>query len=440
MANVSVDFKREIGKIKIMHAVNNGPSKPRDDQSRGNFKAYKALHIPYARNHDAAFCATYGGHHTVDVNFIFPNFDADVNDPASYDFACTDKYVRETHEAGTETFYRLGSKIEHEVKKYNTLPPKDFKKWAEICEHIIRHYTRGWADGFHYKMTYWEIWNEPDLDPDDAENKRTWGGTELQFYDFYEVAAKHLKSRFPRLKIGGPSCAGRLDWTERFLTEMKRREVPIDFYSWHGYNYSTDAIVEKMAKMRSIIDSCGYPEAQSIYNEFNYVKDWSGSDFIYSIRQIHGIKGAAFYADLMLKSQRAPVDMLMYYDARVATVWNGLFDYYDLSPLKGYYALKMFSKLYILGTECELSSDDEAISAVAAVGKGGKRGVMLCYYTDDDSTKEIKSVVVDLGVEKDKAIVSIVDKRKSGRGKTYELKDGKLEIKLSPNSFAYIAV
>ena len=46
--------------------------------------------------------------------------------------------------------------------------PKDFKKWAVICEHIIRHYTEGWADGFFYDMPYWEIWNEPDLDSDSA--------------------------------------------------------------------------------------------------------------------------------------------------------------------------------------------------------------------------------------------------------------------------------
>ena len=45
--------------------------------------------------------------------------------------------------AGTKVFYRLSHRIEHEVKKYGTLPPKDFKKWAVICEHIIRHYTEG---------------------------------------------------------------------------------------------------------------------------------------------------------------------------------------------------------------------------------------------------------------------------------------------------------
>ena len=435
MSNIKVDFSCEIGKIKIMHAVNNGPIKSR---YRGNFKDYKALRIPYARNHDASFFTAYGLNHTVDVNFIFPDFDADVNDPASYDFTLTDEYIRETLEAGTETFYRLGSRIENESKKYNTLPPKDFKKWAEICEHIIRHYNCGWADGFKYKMTYWEIWNEPDLQPDNSPNKPTWGGTEAQFFDLYEVAAKHLKAKFPKLKIGGPAIAHDLSWARRFLTEMKRREVPMDFFSWHIYAYEPKRVAERAEKVREILIDCGYGEIESILNEYNYVRNWTDK-FSYSINQIHGIKGATFFADVMLRCQRAPVDMLMYYDAS-PVIWNGLFNYYDYSPLKGYYALKMFSKLYILGTECAVFSDDEAISAVAARGKNGRCGVMIANYTNDDDAREARCVTVDLGTEKERAMVSIVDKRKWGRGKTYEVKDGKVTLSLAPNSFAYISL
>ena len=43
-ALVTVDVGMEIGVVKPMNAVNNGPSvkKPRHDQVRGNFEAYKA--------------------------------------------------------------------------------------------------------------------------------------------------------------------------------------------------------------------------------------------------------------------------------------------------------------------------------------------------------------------------------------------------------------
>ncbi len=162
MKKVSVFEKESIGKVKPMHAVTNGPVyKFGSDQRITNIDAFRDAGIPYARNHDASLYMPYGGEHIVDVHAIFPNFDADPYDEASYDFVCTDEYLRVIDHAGVKTFYRLGSKIEHSIKKYGTLPPKDFKKWAIICEHIIKHYNYGWANGFHYGIEYWEIWNEP---------------------------------------------------------------------------------------------------------------------------------------------------------------------------------------------------------------------------------------------------------------------------------------
>ena len=140
-----------------MHAVNNGPVYQfTADYWITNMPAWIKAGIPYARLHDSALYNTYGGPHTVDVDIIFTDFDADPYLPESYDFACTDEYLKVIHHAGTKVFYRLGAGIEHWVKKYHTLPPKDFRKWAVVCEHIIRHYTEGWADGFRYDIEYWE--------------------------------------------------------------------------------------------------------------------------------------------------------------------------------------------------------------------------------------------------------------------------------------------
>ena len=168
-----------------------------------NLEKYRAAGFPYARTHDTSFYHRFGLEHVIDVYYVFPNFDADVNDPQNYDFACTDEYVKCCYTAGTKIYYRLGHRIENEVKKYGTLPPKNFKKYAEICEHIIRHYTEGWADGFNYDMQYFEIWGEPDAAANSPDNP-CWGGTTEQFYEFYHTVATHLKSCFPHLKIGGP--------------------------------------------------------------------------------------------------------------------------------------------------------------------------------------------------------------------------------------------
>ena len=145
-----------LGPVKPMNAGNNGPID-------GTMESYTALRVPYARTHDTALGAEYGGH-CIDINQIFPDFRANANHPRSYDFTNSDVVLQDMLKAGTKPFFRLGQSIEHQTKKYGIYPPGNNKKWARICEHIIRHYNEGWEDGYHMGIEYWEIWNEPDLD------------------------------------------------------------------------------------------------------------------------------------------------------------------------------------------------------------------------------------------------------------------------------------
>lgn len=390
---INIDFVKITGPIKPMHSVNNGPVVTKTDQSRGNEKYWAEAGIPYVRNHDASFSSEYGGPHIVDVHVIFPDFDADVNDPDSYDFLLTDIYTESILKYGSRVFYRLGSRIEHEPRKYGTLPPKDYVKWAEICEHIILHYNEGWANGYRCNIEYWEIWNEPDLDAENANNKRNWGGTDAEFYRFYRTAALYLKKKFPNLKIGGPALAFNYwGWLDGFMQVMTSGErVPIDFFSWHKYAHEVHELTDMAVNIRKKLDAYGYRETKSILNEWNYISDWS-SGFIDSIRTIISMKGAAFQAACMLASQQCDsIDMLMYYDAR-PSIFNGLFDYYTQQPLKGYYSIKMFNMLYRLGNSCYAVSDDPEIFVSAASGENGASAVMVAYYTDSDNavSKSIK--------------------------------------------------
>ena len=212
MRTITVCPAKMMKPIKPLNGVNNGPVPARAYQSSSNFKSYRAARIPSARPHDAVFCSSYGGPHVADISGIFPDFDKDENDPASYDFIYTDRLLDTIRKAGTEVFYRLGQSIEHGVKKYHNGPPKDYAKWARICEHVIRHYNEGWADGFRWNVRHWEIWNE--ASNNSPSNPTCWGGTTEQFYDFYEVVARHLKKCFPNLMIGGPATTGWEEWSE----------------------------------------------------------------------------------------------------------------------------------------------------------------------------------------------------------------------------------
>lgn len=396
---LSIDFTTITGKVKPMHAVNNGP-RPygRKSQINENFISYKEAGIPYARNHDASFYAGYGGEHSVDVANIFRDFDADPEDPANYDFYLTDQYIISTLAAGTETFYRLGSKIEHASKKYNTLPPKDFHKWAVICGHIIEHMNGDFADGKHFGIRYWEIWNEPDLDPDDAADKRTWGGTEKEFFELYAITSRYLKEKFPDLMIGGPALAGNKEWAARFIAFCEKEKLPLDFFSWHCYAHDMEKPMDRVRYYRDLLDTHGYKKSESILNEWNYVKDWQGDKWVYSIKQIIGIKGAAFIADMMLSCQNSgALDMLMYYDARPGSM-NSLWDYYTCAQLKGYYPFYFFNKLYRLGNTVKVECEEGPVHASAATD-GEHGALMLSYFTDDDAeTRTVPVHITEKGV------------------------------------------
>ena len=402
------DLSQEGKPFKLLNATNGGPWHKRHvyDQVRSNFADYKAARIPYTRNHDSAF----GNRFAHDINYIFPNFDADPYDPASYDFACTDEQILVALDADTKTFFRLGQSIEHEVRKHFTIPPKDFKKWAVICEHIIRHYTEGWADGFQHDMPYWEIWNEPDLDADDSPNKRTWGGTMLQFFDLYEITAKHLKTCFPHLKIGGPALAWNEQWAEEFLMEMQKRNVPIDFFSWHIYCTEPKWMVEKAERIQALMEKYGYGDAENHLNEWNYVKGWT-DEFQYTINAIHSIKGGMFLLSCICAAQDSPIDMLMYYDTRPSG-FNGVFDYYSYAPLKGYYAMYWYGKFYDMAREIPSTNKIENIYSLCGVDEKGKVLSILGHYSDDDNA-ENKTVSLDFG-KKGKYEIYLLDDTHDG--------------------------
>ena len=435
MATVKVERNNVLGKIKPMHAVNNGPVKgPRMFPYLGNFDAYKEAGFPYARNHDAAFCSHYGGEHTVDITAVFPNFDADPYDPASYDFTCTDHYSATIMEAGTEVFYRLGQKIDHRVKKYDNKPPKDFNKWAIICEHVIRHYNYGWADGFHFNITYWEIGSEPGND-----GGETWFSPIEEFYKLFGIAAKHLKSCFPELKIGGPAFdTRRFDGkSDQFLTYVRDHDVPLDFYSWHLYRSETSEYAKRMIRAREILDSYGLTKTESILGEWNFMRNWK-EGMLESIQDVISIKGAAFNAAMMALGQNLPVDMLMYYDARPGTCLNGLFDFYSYKPFKGYYSFLLFSKLYKIGKQVKTESDSERIYAVAAANEG-KEAVLLSYFTNDETAKK-ESITVKFGEDcADSYALIVLDKEYNAeRVCTIAVENGEATFTMAPNTVVFL--
>ena len=85
MATIQIDFGKKIKPMKPMHGMGQPPLLGINSSL---FHYYKEAGVPYSRLHDVGGC--YGENRFVDIPNIFRDFDADVNDPASYDFVFTD--------------------------------------------------------------------------------------------------------------------------------------------------------------------------------------------------------------------------------------------------------------------------------------------------------------------------------------------------------------
>ena len=152
-----------------------------------------------------------------------------------------------------------------------------------------------------------------------------------------------------------------------------------------------------------------------------------------SIKNIISIKGAAFTSAVMAVGQQAGLDMLMYYDARPCE-FNGMFDFYTMEPLKGYYPFLMYSKLYELENCVESISDDKDIYVVAAT-EGNKHKIMITYYVYEDADKESKFVSINLGnIGVDNWKCSVLDTTSTMKENIVTIKDGRIELKINPQS------
>ena len=87
--NVTIDFGRKIGRMKPLHGVNSGPKTKVFTYDATDL--FRKAGLPFSRLHDVEY--PYGSGEFVDIHCVFPVFDADENDPASYNFGLTDHYL-----------------------------------------------------------------------------------------------------------------------------------------------------------------------------------------------------------------------------------------------------------------------------------------------------------------------------------------------------------
>ena len=395
MAEFNIRFDDVTGKMKPVHGVGQAPT---HNLHTHNFKYLTEAGIPYSRLHDFLIMTAHCN--PVDIPGMFPDFDADPYDESSYDFAFADVLVKGLVDAGVEPFWRLGVTFENytAIKGYHVFPPKNPMKWAQICEGVIRHYTEGWADGYHFDIKYWEIWNEPDNYETYPDNNG-WAGTKEEYYELYDVTAKHLKKCFPHLMIGGYSSCGFYAITETkqnsgncsprheyfieffngFINYIKEHGSPFDFFSWHTYADDVENVRDYARYARCRLDEAGYTDTVTSLSEWNSHPTLRGT-----------AKHAALCGSILIICQEEPVDSAMFYDARMGvSIYGGMFNPMTQLPLPTYYSFMAFNELYRLGNECRVDVKNSDGLYICAARNERHGAIMITNPTDEDVALEL---------------------------------------------------
>ena len=404
-AALTADFATEKGPVRPeIHSSGFGPTIC--SQTAQDLEDVKSMGFKYARTHDWALINP--NQRVCDYFHIFPLMHLDAKDPKSYCFGPTDYLLKRTREeAGLDVFFRMGTSIEHSGHKvhFNSVVPDDFDKVAEIFAATVRHYNRGWADGFEWGVKYWEIWNEPEgyvsmwcppegtehLSGDALAAKRE----ELRgkFVRFYVTVLKRLKSEFgDTIKVGGPAlCSYNTVWLNDILKACRDAGVAPDFISWHGYARDPMQYAREADRGRQLCDSYGFTKCELILNEWHYFGEnyswtemqrcsdpkvkariWEGPD------SHNGIRSACFTLAALANLERSKMTQAYYYGCRHTGAW-GFKDELQ-RKYKVFYALKLFGDIVKnYSTICE-SESSGTVTLFPVKSADGRKALLVVDY------------------------------------------------------------
>lgn len=366
---VIVDASRRLGFFKDLRGFNNGPLSPAGWSKAFSLNLtarYYELGARVIRFHDLWA--------TDELDSLFPSSDADPTDPASYNFAPLDEHVTLALRVADLLILRIGYDWNDPPKNR---PHLSVDKLAEVVKHLVLHYTKGWAGGYHHESIWFEIWNEPDID-------WFWNLSEAEFFQLYEAVARAVKSANPRAVVGGPGIAWDLGFLDRFLAYVRAKGVPLDFVSWHIYARDPIEVVGRARAVRQIMEKHGYGGLPSVLTEWNF---WREEGEPWDV--FRGPQAASFQAAVLLLLEDAPVDVATLYRGDAWT-WGGLF-YQTGAPGKPFYAWLAYRQLIEGSVRVAVGAERGLLYAAAGLKGDGTLRILVVNYRSHEVRYEVSA-------------------------------------------------
>lgn len=309
---------------------------------------------------------------------LFPDWSADPDDPASYNFTATDQWVDAVHAIGAEVMFTVASSIPR-----NKLPAEDVELYGRVVEHIVRHYSQGWAGGPAKPIRIYEFGDQPDFGP------LHFAGQPEEFYAMYRAFCEAAFRVDATLTVGGPSLAFALEadapYREGFLEFVRENDLPLHFFSFLWFtDGSRDPLDYRYVarELRTVLDRHGFTDTDLTLSYWNYLAVPSSS--------APAAEKGAFQVAAAIALQDTVIDHAFFFradsgrDPHYGFVDPGGVGDVDGNPDERSHALALAGRA-LAGRRLAVSGGDESGLAVAAGRDGDTVRVLVANYVAPDS-------------------------------------------------------
>ena len=169
---------------------------------------------------------------------IYQEYEENGETKVEYNFTYLDMVMDSYRKLGLKPFLELGfmpGKLASGTQtvfywKGNTTPPKDYDKWCDMVQALLRHLMGRYG---REEVLTWpiEVWNEPNL-------RGFWENADMQeYFKLFKRSFLAIKEVDGAFRVGGPAVCGGTDeiWIKGFMEFCHQEKLAIDFVTRHHY-------------------------------------------------------------------------------------------------------------------------------------------------------------------------------------------------------------
>ncbi|MBE6704665.1 MAG: hypothetical protein E7583_05335 [Ruminococcaceae bacterium] len=318
--------------------------------------------------------------------------------------------------------------------------------WEQTCyeytKHIVERYGIETVSKWHL-----HCYNEPDIPgffladlPSDSVDPSTVYERAKEYCKLYKGFVNGILKVSDKLRIGGPSLGGKLNFLDYFLKYVKEENLRLDYIALHNYagvhtkncdkkGFNVDDWLEEHYRRFEVIKANGFENTELVYDEWGMAM----AGFYDVAKCPHYQKRdtevfSAYYAKLIyeLINRNIDISMLMIClsgQHEMVTDFSGFRNFFTLNFIAKpiYSAYVLGSKLYrgLLGYECE----NKDICVVPTKSDDGKYSILMTYCVDgfsEDALMQEQEIVFDEDIIGKKVRIWCIDKNNNNPYRMYE--------------------